>query len=93
MEISERKGTEMSTAHPQNTHHTKHGIHDQKTSFPEARLHANLILENLTPKIQARYFWVQSSASGKSKGSLILARQSIKFFGHGAIQPGVKVPH
>ena len=64
----ERKGTGMSTACPPKYHFYTSPIHHHKPHLPEANTHTGLHLSNFKPKIQARYFWVQSPASGETKG-------------------------
>ena len=69
-ENSERKGTVISTAHPPKYHRFyRLHVQDHQPRFPDASTHAGLQLANCKPKSQARYFWVQSPASGEAKSS------------------------
>ena len=77
VEISGEKNPALITAHPPTRppqgHHSF--IHDQKPSFPEAKLPARLILENCMYHIQARCFCILISLFFSSQPTDIPYRQ------------------
>ena len=66
----QKEGTGKNTACPPKYHHFyMFQVHVHHPCFPHATTHAGLQLENCKHKSQARYFWVQSTASGETKVS------------------------
>ena len=64
MELSAEKGHRDEPSLPPKYHHT-----DSLRSRPEAKLHASLIRESCTARIQARSTWAKNAASKPSKGT------------------------